>query len=202
MPIALPLPHEPDAGTGLPPTHAVLEGERGPVTLQSLRPGTRLATREAGAAAIQWLGRRRLTSDRFAVAPWLAPVLIRRGALGADTPSRDLLLSPEHLVLYSDQRARQWFGTGHVPVAALQLTFLPGVEQVTQCDALYIHAIFGRDSAICVNGCWIEGGRMDDPAMADPNSARRAELLHLFPELVTLRGAWRASAESGGVATA
>lgn len=195
MPVALPLPSDPaESGAGLPPIHALLDGAAGQVTLQSLRPGATLAMTHGEAARVLWLGRRRMTASRLAAVPELAPVLIRRGALGEAGPERDLLLSPEHRVLYSDRRARAWFGAAELPVAAVQLTFLPGVEQIAPCDVLYVHAILDRTGAMRLNGCRIDGAVMRDTAMADPANPRRQELLRLFPELVTVRGCLSGSA--------
>lgn len=188
MPIALPLPTATQTPRSLPPLHAVLQGEDGPVTLQGLRSGTRLCTRAGRSDQVIWLGRRRMTAARLAATPRLAPVLIRRGALGRDNPARDLLLSPEQPVHFSDPRAAEWFGTTEICVAAVQLTFIPGVEQIAPCEILYVHPILATAHAISINGLWIGAGRAADPEMTDPASPQRKELLQLFPELVTLRG--------------
>jgi hypothetical protein len=115
-------------------------------------------------------------------------VLFRRGALGDNIPARDLLLSPEQRVRFSDPRAGTWFGTTEIAVAAVQLTFIPGVEQVSPCDVLYVHPILSGAGAIRVNGAWIEAAHSRTPEMNDPASPMRQELLQLYPELVTLRG--------------
>ncbi|MFP4404642.1 Hint domain-containing protein [Rhodosalinus sp.] len=202
MPIALPLPSASGERASLPPVHAILAGEAGPVSLQALGTGDALSTAAGSPETVIWLGRRRITAARLAAAPRLSPVWIRRGALGDNIPARDLLLSPEQRVRFSDPRAGTWFGTAEIAVAALQLTFIPGVEQIAPRDVLYVHPILSAAGAIRVNGAWIEAAHPGTPEMDDPASPMRQELLRLFPELVTLRGRLTAAATARPAATA
>lgn len=200
MPIALRLPTTHEDHPQLPRIRAVVESDDGATTLQALDHGTHLATRSGRNAQVLWVGRRRLTAARLATAPRLAPVLIRRGALGAGVPAHDILLSPEQRVRFTDPRAARWFGNNELCVAAVQLTFIPGVEQITSGDVVYVHPILAQSATIRVNGCWIDAAHAGDAEMADPASPQRAEILHLFPELVTLRGWLAPTPPAGNVA--
>jgi hypothetical protein len=111
-----------------------------------------------------------------------------------------LLLSPEHRIRFCDPRARAWFGRSDIWVAAVQLTFIPGVEQLGDCEVLYFHPILAEGDGIRLNGCWIEAARAADATMADPANPQRQELLQLYPELVTLRG-WLPDTASAAAAT-
>jgi hypothetical protein len=70
--------------------------DRGERPIETLRIGDWVATGSGALRPIRWIGRRRyhtaMTEGRAAI----APVLIRRDALGDDLPRRNLLVSPEH----------------------------------------------------------------------------------------------------------
>lgn len=69
----------------------------GEVVVESLRPGDFVLTSDGRSARISWIGRR-LVSRLFADPLRVLPVRIRAGALTDESPSRDLLLSPDHAI--------------------------------------------------------------------------------------------------------
>jgi len=69
----------------------------GEVAVEDLRIGDRLLTLEGSFEPVVWIGRSTV-SRRFADPVRNLPVRIRAGALGENTPCRDLLLSPDHAV--------------------------------------------------------------------------------------------------------
>ena len=71
----------------------------GEVAVERLRIGDAVLTHDVMARRIRWIGRREVTGAEMAAAPELRPVLLRRGALGAGIPGRDLYVSPQHAVL-------------------------------------------------------------------------------------------------------
>ena len=74
---------------------ATPEGE---APVEALRPGDRVCLAEGRTAPVHWVGWHTV-ARRFAdpVRAW--PIRVRAGALGADVPRRDLLLSPCHALL-------------------------------------------------------------------------------------------------------
>jgi hypothetical protein len=77
---------------------------RGEKPVESLRPGELVATLSGQGSPLKpvlFLGRRRIALAGNPHAAELAPVRIRAGALGENTPHRDLLVSPDHC-LYLD----------------------------------------------------------------------------------------------------
>lgn len=69
------------------------EGER---TVETLREGQRLVLAAGGTAAIVWIGHRRVDCSRHPEPRSVWPVRVRAHAFGANLPSRDVVLSPEH----------------------------------------------------------------------------------------------------------
>jgi autotransporter passenger strand-loop-strand repeat protein len=70
----------------------------GEVAVEDLRPGDPVLTASGHARPVRWLGKQTVAT-RFADPLTAWPIRIRAGALGANRPSRDLLLSPGHALL-------------------------------------------------------------------------------------------------------
>ena len=66
--------------------------------VDELAVGDLVLTDKGDAVPVRWVGRRTV-SPRFVDALRVMPVRIRAGALGGHSPSRDLLISPDHAVL-------------------------------------------------------------------------------------------------------
>lgn len=66
--------------------------------IETLRPGALVLTADGTARPVRWLGRQTIAA-RFADPLRVAPIRIRRGALGDNLPARDLLVSPDHALL-------------------------------------------------------------------------------------------------------
>jgi autotransporter passenger strand-loop-strand repeat protein len=71
------------------------------VTVEALRIGDLVLTSAGVAEPVRWVGRQTV-STLFADPLRVLPIRIRAGALAPDTPSRDLLLSPDHAILIDD----------------------------------------------------------------------------------------------------
>ncbi len=67
-----------------------------------------LVTTHVGPRAVKWLGRRAYGRRFVADKPMAAPVCIAAGALGTDSPRRDLCVSPGHGVLVEGQLVPAW----------------------------------------------------------------------------------------------
>ncbi len=70
--------------------------DRGEIPVEELRIGDRLVTISGDTKPIKWIGQRSYTG-RFALGRRdILPICIRAGALGEQTPRRDLWISPHH----------------------------------------------------------------------------------------------------------
>ncbi|GAA6199010.1 Hint domain-containing protein [Aquicoccus sp. SU-CL01552] len=164
---------------------ATPQGER---LVEDLEVGDRVITRDNGIQEIRWLGSRRLNGLELALSDHLQPVRIRKGALGAGLPERDMMVSPNHRVLIANDRTALYFEDREVLVAAKHLVGMEGVERVTQSAVTYIHFMFNQHEVVLSDGAWTESFQPGDLTLRGMDGDQRRELLELFPELETQQG--------------
>ena len=92
---------------------ATPEGER---NVETLKVGDMVTTEEGRAVPVRWIGVK-VADPMFNPADRLEPVLIRAGALGENTPHKDLVVTADHGMIVD----------GHVVDAAV-LVGAPGIE--------------------------------------------------------------------------
>jgi hypothetical protein len=78
-----------------------LLGPEGEIAVENLRIGDALVTRIAGLRRVKWIGTQKF-APHFA-GRYNMPVRIAAGALGAETPRRDLFVSPGHSLLLRER---------------------------------------------------------------------------------------------------
>ena len=163
----------------------LIKTARGDVPVEHLVAGDSVLTRDNGYQPLCWVGRRDLSSAELAATSALRPVLIRAGALRTNLPSQDMMVSPQHRMLFTGHRAEMLFGDAEVLVAALHLVGQPGISRVNPPIVSYIHIMCDHHQIIRANGCWTESfqpGAMTLPALQQD---QRDELVSLFPDLAT-----------------
>lgn len=156
--------------------------------VEHLRPGDKVQTRDNGIQEIRWAGRRDLDVVDLTKTPKFQPVLIRRGALGDGMPDRDMMVSPNHRMLISDDLAEVMFGEREVLVAAKFLTGLAGVSQVRATSVSYIHLMFDRHEVLWADAVWSESFQPGDYSLQGVGEESREEIFALFPELASQKG--------------
>ncbi|WP_149141349.1 Hint domain-containing protein [Gemmobacter caeruleus] len=159
--------------------------DRGEVAVENLRPGQRVMTRDHGLQPIRWVGQRRLGIGELIADPALQPVRIRKGALGQGLPERDMLVSRQHRMLVTGQRAELMFGTDEVLVRAIHLVGQPGIECAALREVTYIHLLFDRHELVLGDGAWSESFQPGDRSLAGLDCPTRDEVVKLFPDLAT-----------------
>ncbi len=144
--------------------------------IADLRVGDRVVTRDHGLQPIRWIQRRTVPAvDRF------APVRIRPGVVTG--LERDLLVSPQHRMLFQGYRAELLFGETEVLVAAKHL--IDGVH-VTQDEGetvTYIHMMFDEHEVVYAEGAATESFHPGSIGLSAIHDHAREELFHLFPDL-------------------
>ncbi len=153
--------------------------DRGEVAVESLRVGDRVLTRDAGFQPIRWIG-----DTTVRRTPTTAPVLIRAGALGEGSPSRDLRVSPQHRILMRDARLDLHFGVGEALVPARHLVNATSVVRETGAGTVrYFHILFDTHQIVYSDGLPTESFHPGPWGLNALDSAARDEVLALFPQL-------------------
>lgn len=156
--------------------------------VEELREGDRVFTRDNGIQEIRWAGQRHLTVEELAKTPKFMPIMIRKGALGANTPERDMVVSPNHRMLIVSEIAQVMFGEREVLVAAKHLLGLDGVSQANVGEVSYVHILFDQHEVVLGDATWSESFQPGDYSMRGIADQSRDEILALFPELATTEG--------------
>ena len=163
---------------------ALIETQDGPVRAGDLQVGDMVRTRDSGMQPIRWIGTKLLSAQALEANPKLRPIRIRAGALAQNTPSRDLVVSPQHRVLVRSRIAHKMFGTDEVLVAAKQLCQVDGIDIAHDLDSVtYVHFLFDDHQIVFSNGAETESLHTGDEALESVGPAAREEIFALFPEL-------------------
>lgn len=158
----------------------------GPVPVEEIAVGDMVLTRDSGYRPVRWVGRRDLSLADLIARPDFRPVQIARGALGADCPDRDMLVSPQHRMLLTGAGAELLVGEAEVLVAALHLDGRAGVTRVLPREGVsYVHVMFDEHEIIRADGAWSESFQPGKASLEGLGDDQRAEILALFPELAT-----------------
>ncbi|MDU8929814.1 Hint domain-containing protein [Alisedimentitalea sp. MJ-SS2] len=164
---------------------ATLKGER---LVEELREGDRIITRDNAIQEIRWIGSKNLTGHQLARQPNLRPILIQKGALGDNLPEYDLIVSPQHRVLTTGDKAQLYFEEREVLAAAKHLTDLKGVDEVGTLGVTYVHILFDRHEVVLSNGAWSESFQPGVASLERLGQPQREEVFALFPELNSKKG--------------
>jgi hypothetical protein len=162
----------------------MIDTAAGPRRIETLRPDDMVLTRDRGPQPLRWQGGSHVTASGLEARQNLRPILIREGAVGAGSPDRDLIVSPQHRVLVRSRIAHRLFQEGEILVAAKHLVGLPGVEvTIPSKGVTYFHLLFDRHEIVLSNGAWSESLFTGPQALNFIDDAARREIFALFPGL-------------------
>ncbi len=152
--------------------------------VEHLNEGDRIQTKDDGTQEILWIGQRHISGARLFAMPELRPVRLRSGALGADRPDGDLVVSPQHRMLIRGARARALFNSDEVLVAAQDLIDDRQVHlEHSLREVTYYHLLLERHEIVWANGVETESFHPASTALETVERGQRARLLEMFPEL-------------------
>lgn len=154
---------------------------KGPRSVEDLRPGDLVTTRDSGPQPVMWSGRTDLSSAELYLYPHLRPVRIQAGALSSDRPDETLWVSPDHRLL---MHAPAFVGGGEVLVRAANLEDGRGVRRDFGLSAVsYVHLMLERHEIVTANGQPCESFH---PGLTDPRvlAWHARSLEHASPGLV------------------
>jgi len=162
----------------------LIEFADGSRPIESLKVGDLVQTLDNGHQPLRWIGSVKLGASALKATPKLLPIRIKAGALGTETPSSDLLVSPQHRVLVRSKVALKMFGATEVLVAAKQLLQIEGVDVAEDLHEVeYFHLLFDRHEVVTSNGAPTESLYTGAQALQSVGQAAREEIFTLFPEL-------------------
>lgn len=167
---------------------STVETEFGLRPVEAIRQGDRVWTRDNGLQEVRWASRSDLSAADLAARPHLAPVLIRKGALGYNVPERDMVVSPNHRMLIESTDAALYFAEPEVLAAAKHLVDGASVLRARVPQVSYIHFMFDQHEVVRVDGAWSESFQPGDYSLNGLDAAQRGEILELFPELGSDQG--------------
>lgn len=164
----------------------MIEIEEGLCAIENLKVGDFVLTKDNGAQEIRWIGRRHISSTSLQRRSYLRPIRICAGSLGPNTPSTDLVVSPQHRILVRSKIAQKMFGTDEVLVAAKQLLRIDGIDI---CDddengVEYFHILLSNHEVIFANGAESESLFTGPEAIKSVGTAALAEISEIFPEIL------------------
>ncbi|MCH2119410.1 MAG: Hint domain-containing protein, partial [Pirellulales bacterium] len=151
---------------------ATVSGDR---RIEDLVAGDLVLTMDRGYQPIRWIG----ASTRPATGD-LAPILIRKGALGND---RDLRVSPQHRMLLQGWQAEMLFGEQEVLATAKSLVNDHSILRDEGGEVEYFHMLFDTHEIIYAEGAPSESFHPGEQGWKALDHATRDEILVLFPEL-------------------
>ncbi|MEX0304153.1 MAG: Hint domain-containing protein [Leisingera sp.] len=143
--------------------------------IETLRPGDLVVTRDNGLQPVRWISQSTVPAKGS-----LAPVRIPAGLFGAE---RDLLVSPQHRMLYTGASAALLSGDSEVLVSALHLVNGTSIRQQSGGMATYVHVLFDRHEIIYAEGAPSESFHPGAQAVSALDAPVREELFRIMPDL-------------------
>ncbi len=162
-------------GTAIQTPH----GER---RIEALKAGDLVLTLDHGPQPIRWIGRRSVRATGR-----LAPIRFAKGTIGNH---RDLLVSPQHRMLYGGYMTQLHFGEPEVLAPAHSLVDDFGVTIDYGGMVTYIHMLFDQHELVIANGAPSESFFPGDQGLSTLTDPARDELFGIFPELRSNIGAY------------
>lgn len=156
----------------------------GEVAVENLRVDDWVLTVDHGAQQITWAGSTRYDATAMNKDARLRPVLIRKNALDAGLPTRDIHLSRQHRILVTDWRAELLFGECEVLVPAAKLVNETSITIDREIAAIdYYHIMCARHEILWCDGIKSESFLPGAKGADAPET--QAELGTFFPELAS-----------------
>ena len=160
----------------------MIRTDKGDIAVEALQAGDMVWTRDNGFQPLRWAGVSHLDAIDLASKPNLLPIRIKAGALGADMPATDLVVSPQHRILVRSAIAQRMFGALEVLVPAKHLTELPGIDVDAAVTSItYHHLMFDAHEVVFSNGADSESLYPGAQALRALGAEAVAEIEAIFP---------------------
>ncbi len=165
-------------------TGTLIETASGPRPVETLVAGDLIQTLDHGPQPLRGILGTQIPSTALHNKANLRPVVIAKGALGRNLPSRDLRVSPQHRIVANSPIVERMFGISEVLVSAKKLVGLPGISVDNSLNALsYFHLVMGRHEIIFAENTPTESFFPGPLGLASLPPEQRVEIEALFPNL-------------------
>ena len=159
----------------------------GAKAVEDLQPGDLVLTRDHGLQPIRWTGCWHADAAKLAAKPQAQPIVIRQNALGANMPSTDLTVSPQHRIMVASAIIERMCNAPEVCVAAKHLLGHPGVETAAAPDGVtYYHFLCDSHEIVLANGAWAESLLIAPEMYQSLPWSSVTRIFQLFPNLKAL----------------
>ncbi|WP_172975887.1 Hint domain-containing protein [Sulfitobacter sp. THAF37] len=157
-----------------------------------IRHGDLVDTVDEGPQDVKWVGLRDIDFNRMPEMRKHRPILIRKGAFGDGHPYRDLVVSPQHAIVFDSWEAAYLTGTEESMVPARALVNGTSVVQMHDCERVtYCHLLFDRHQVIWAHGMPVESLYLGDLAVDTIRYENRQELHDVFPDLAQVQNRFK-----------
>ncbi len=153
--------------------------------VEALTAGDLVTTYDHGDRPLLWTGKRHLTYEQLRDSPNMWPVRIGEGALAPDVPSRDLVVSPQHRILFRSAELELHFAASECFVPAVALLRFPQTAKVF-CPAegvTYHHLLFDRHEIVESDGALTESFFPGRQALRSLETQQRHAVVSILPRL-------------------
>ncbi len=121
--------------------------------VELLGRGDLVRTVEGKFVPVRWSGARNLGRRELEQNPSARPIRIEAGALGGGLPERTMFVSQQHRIMLRSKIALRMFGSQEVLIAAKRLVGMPGINLVTDAQAVtYVHVLVRDHQVLLANG--------------------------------------------------
>lgn len=160
-----------------------IETPNGYKSVETLTVGDEVLNQHGETITISWIGQQYFSAAQMTARPNLRPIKIAAGALGTNSPSSDLIVSPQHRIFLTDWRAKLMFGFDQYLTAAKLLLNDTTITHAPIEDVEYFHIMFDRHEIIRANGQLAESFYIGDRSLNTLDEKAREEVMTIFPEL-------------------
>lgn len=166
-------------------TGSMIKTPQGEIAIEDIEPGMQVLTAEGEAVTVKWVGKSERSCAEMMDNPKIRPVLIKKNALGHNTPSADLYVSPQHRMVMASDMAVSQLGRDEVLVPAKKLAFIDGIDQVeTIGEGIYYHHILlDQHYVVYANNAATETLLLGEMTLTALSPESIDEIRALFPEL-------------------
>lgn len=157
--------------------------EHGDICIEDLMPNDLVLTKDHGLQPILWIATTPIETSRLICDIEIRPILIRKDALGPNSPNRDTRVSPQHRVLFEGWHAELYFGEPEILVPAKALVDIGLAERDDSLKPIsYVHILLQEHEILTGDGVKSESLMPAETTQSYISEAQSREITKLLPQ--------------------